>query len=169
VKTAGTPKVTVLNDREIAMTCAFEAPRRLVFEAWTRPELLRRWYGPRGWSLEVCEIDLKVGGAWRYVSRQPGGKKVGQRGIYQEVVPGKRLVYTESWDDWNPGEVLVTTSFEEEGGRTTVTNTLRFPSQEVRDMLLKSGMDSGYADECARLAELMAALAVERPEAAAHP
>jgi uncharacterized protein YndB with AHSA1/START domain len=123
------------------MTRVFRAPRALVFDALTRPELLKRWYGPPGWSLVVCEIDLRVGGAWRFVTRRPNGKELGQRGVYREIVPPERLVNTESWDDWNPGELLITTLLVEQAGTTAFTSTLRFPSREVRDTLEKGAHD----------------------------
>jgi uncharacterized protein YndB with AHSA1/START domain len=152
-------KVTTPSDREIAMTRVFDAPRNLVFDALTKPELLQRWYGPRGWSLVVCEIDLRVGGAWRFVTRRPDGKEVGQRGVYREIVRPERLVNTESWEDWNPGEVLVTAVLVEQGGQTTLTNTLLFPSQEVRDALVKSGMTNGAAETYDKLADYLASMA----------
>jgi len=156
---SNTLKVTTPSDREIAMTRVFDAPRNLVFDALTKPELLERWYGPRGWSLVVCEIDLRVGGAWRFVTRRPDGKQIGQRGVYREIVPPERLANTESWEDWNPGELLVTTVLVEQGGKTTLTNTSLFPSQEVRDTLIKSGMTSGAAETYDKLAEYLASVA----------
>jgi uncharacterized protein YndB with AHSA1/START domain len=97
-----TLKVTTPSDREVVMTRVFNAPRNLVFDALTRPDLLKRWYGPVGWSLVACEIDLRVGGGWRFVTRRPDGREIGQRGVYREIVPPERLVNTESWEDWNP-------------------------------------------------------------------
>src|SRR5262249_7508898 len=137
--TAGTLSVTLPTDREVLLTRTFEAPRALVFDAWTRPELLRRWYGPSGWSLAVCEVDLKVGGAWHYVLRRPDGRTVGQRGVYSEIVPGERLVNTETWDDWDAGETLVTTEFVEQQGRTLLTSRILFPSKDVRDTVVQNG------------------------------
>ena len=141
------------------MTRVFNAPRHLVFDALTKPELIRRWYGPVGWSLVVCEIDLRVDGAWRFVSRRPDGKQIGQRGVYREIVAPERLVNTESWEDWNPGELLVTTVLVEDAGTTTLTVTSVFPSQEVRDMLIKSGMTSGAAETYDKLEEHLASIA----------
>ncbi|HXU46447.1 MAG TPA: SRPBCC domain-containing protein, partial [Thermoanaerobaculia bacterium] len=115
----GNLQVTTPTDREIAMTRVFDAPRRLVFDALTQPELLERWYGPIGWKLVVCEIDLRVGGAFRLVSRRPHGKDIGQYGVYREIAAPERLVHTESWEDWNPGEVLVTIDLAEREGKTT--------------------------------------------------
>jgi uncharacterized protein YndB with AHSA1/START domain len=154
-----TLKVTTPSDREVVMTRVFNAPRKLVFDALTRPDLLKRWYGPVGWSLVVCEIDLRVGGGWRFVTRRPDGKQIGQRGVYREIVPPERLVNTESWEDWNPGEVLVKTVLVEQDGRTTFTSTLLFPSPQVRDALLKSGMADGAAETYDKLAEYLASIA----------
>ena len=155
---AATLNVTTPTERELVMTRVFNAPRHLVFDALTRPELIRRWYGPAGWSMVVCEIDLGVDGAWRFVSRRPDGKQIGQRGVYREIVAPERLVNTESWEDWNPGELLVTTILVEHAGTTTLTMTSLFPSQEVRDMLIKSGMTSGAAETYDKLAACLAAM-----------
>jgi uncharacterized protein YndB with AHSA1/START domain len=94
-------------EREIVLTRVVDAPRGLVFDAWTKPELLKRWYGPRGWSLVVCEIDLGVGGVFRFVPRRAGGKDVGQRGVHHEIGRPERFVHTESWKDWGPRESLI--------------------------------------------------------------
>ena len=145
-------------DRELVLTRVFDAPRALVFEALTTPALLKRWYGPRGWSLKVCEIDLRVGGAWRYVTRKPDGKAVGQHGLFRELVPGERIVNTEAWEDWDAGEILVTTVLTEHDGRTTFTSTTRFPSREVRDSLLAAGMANQAGQVYDQLAELLATL-----------
>jgi uncharacterized protein YndB with AHSA1/START domain len=151
--------VTTPTERELVMTRVFDAPRRLVFDALTEPELLQRWYAPRGWSWVVCEVDLRVGGAWRFVTRQPEGKEIGQRGVYREIVPPERLVNTESWEDWNPGELLITTALVEQGGKTTLTSTMLFPSQEVRNTLLESGMTTGAEETYDKLAEYLASAA----------
>jgi uncharacterized protein YndB with AHSA1/START domain len=155
-------QVSKPSDLELVMTRTFDAPAHLVFQALTTPALLQRWYGAGGWSLVSCEIDLKVGGAWRFVTRRPDGKEIGQHGVYREITSGRRLVNTESWEDWNPGELLVTTVLDEENGKTRFTSTLLFPSQKVRDMLLDLGMTSGAADSYDRLAECLASLASER-------
>jgi uncharacterized protein YndB with AHSA1/START domain len=150
--------ITTPGEHELVLTRVFHAPRRLVFAALTTPELLRRWYGPAGWSLEVCEIDLRVGGRWRYVTRKPDGKAVGQHGVYREVLPGERIVNTESWEDWDAGETQVTTVLAEQRGRTTLTSTIRFPSREVRDMLIRSGMADEAGAVYDQLAELLASM-----------
>jgi uncharacterized protein YndB with AHSA1/START domain len=150
-------EITTPTEREVVLKRIFDAPRQLVFEALTTPDLLRRWYGPKGWTLILCEIDLKVGGAWHFVVQRPDGKKIGQKGVYHEVSPPERLVNTESWEDWDPGETLVTTTLLEADGKTTLTSTSLFPSQEVRDIILKSGLDDGAKESYDRLAELLAA------------
>src|SRR5690242_5809424 len=118
-------KVTTPTHREIVMTRTFDAPRELVFDALTKPELLTRWFGVfGGWSLAMCTVDLRVGGAYRFVWREPDGKQMGMSGVYREVVPPARYAGTESFDDpWYPGEALVTTVLVEQGGRTTVSCT----------------------------------------------
>ncbi len=108
MKNTGTLKVSTTGDREIVMIRVFDAPRALVFEAMTRPQLLRRWFfGPPGWTLTVCEIDLKVGGRYRYVWRRPDGAEMGMGGVFREVVPPERIVQTEAFDEsWYPGEAI---------------------------------------------------------------
>ena len=155
MKNTGTLKVSLPTEREVVMTRVFDAPRRLVFDALTKPELLRRWFGPRGWSLVVCEADLKVGGAWRWVLRGPDGRDMGMRGVYQEITPPERLVSTESFDDY-PGESLNTLILSEEDGKTTFTITVRYASQEIRDAVIKSGMEHGAAECYDKLAEMLA-------------
>jgi uncharacterized protein YndB with AHSA1/START domain len=155
MKNTGTLKVSLPTDREIVMTRVFDAPCRLVFDALTKPELLKRWFGPRGWSLVVCEADLKVGGAWRWVLRGPDGRDMGMRGVYQEIMPPERLVSTESFDDY-PGESLNTLILSEEDGKTTFTITVRYASQEIRDAVIKSGMEHGAAECYDKLAEMLA-------------
>ena len=155
MKNTGTLKVTTPTDREIVLTRVFDAPQRLVFDAFTKPELLKRWFGPRGWSLVVCDVDLKVGGAFRFVLRGPDGREMGMRGVYREIVPPKRSVHMESFDDF-PGESQVTTVLVEQGGKTTLTATILYPSQEVRDAVIKSGMEHGAAESYDKLAELLA-------------
>ena len=170
MKPTETLTVTTPTDRELVMTRSFQAPRHLVFDALTQPDLLRRWYGPRGWSLVTCEIDLRTGGAWRFVSRRPDGREVGQHGVYREIVRPERLVNTESWEDWNPGELLVTTILTEQAGTTTLTSTSRFPSAEVRDKLIKAGMTSGAAETYDRLEEcLLAADVSARARSSVRP
>src|SRR6266478_1877419 len=155
MKNTGTLKVTTPTDREIVMTRVFDAPRHMVFDAFSKPELLKRWFGPRGWSLVVCEVDLKVGGGFRFVLRGPDGKQMGMRGVYREIAPPERSVHTESFDDY-PGESQVTTVLVEQAGKTTLTATVLAASREVRDAVIKSGMEHGAAETYDRLAELLA-------------
>src|SRR5882757_8113631 len=127
MKNTGNLKVTTRGDREIVLTRVFDAPRRLVFDAFSKPDLLKRWFGPRGWSLVVCEVDLKVGGSFRFVLRGPDGRDMGMRGVYREIVPLERSVHMESFDDF-PGESQVTSVLSEQGGKTTLTITVLYPS-----------------------------------------
>ena len=159
VKNVGRLQVTTPSDREIAMTRVFDAPRTLVFDAHTKPELVRRWLlGPPGWSMPVCEIDLRVGGKYRYVWRHDrNGNEMGMGGLYREIVAPERIVNTERFDEaWYPGEALNTLVLVEKGGRTTLTQTVRYESREARDAVLKSGMESGVAASYERLADLLA-------------
>jgi uncharacterized protein YndB with AHSA1/START domain len=155
MRNTGTLKVTTPGEREIVLTRVFDAPRQMVFDAFSKPELLRHWFGPRGWSLDVCEVDLRVGGGFRFVLQGPGGQRMGMRGVYKEIVPPERSVHLESFDDY-PGESQVTTVFVEQDGKTTMTATVLYPSQEVRDAVIRSGMEHGAAESYDRLAELLA-------------
>src|SRR5260370_8969355 len=130
MKNTGTLKVTTPTDREIVLTRVFDAPRTLVFDAFSKPELLKRWFGPRGWSLVVCEVDLRVGGTFRFVLRGPDGRDMGMRGVYREIVPPERSVHVESFDDY-PGEPLVTAVLVGQGGKTTFTPPGLISSQSV--------------------------------------
>jgi len=143
-----TLEVTTPSELEIAMTRVFDAPRNLVFDAWTKPELLKRWLGVRnGWSLDVCEVDLKVGGAYRYVWRGPDGAEMGMGGVYREIVTPELLVATERFDNpWYDGEALDTIVLVEEGGKTRATTTVLYESREIRDAVLASGMSTGVGE-----------------------
>jgi uncharacterized protein YndB with AHSA1/START domain len=156
VANSDTFKVTTPSDREIVLTRLFDAPRRLVFEAMTKPEHVRRWWGAldERYSVPVCEIDLRPGGAWRFVSRTPQGE-CGFHGVYQEIVPPSRLVFTEIYDPFPDAPSVVTSVFTEEGSKTRLTVTASYPSVEVRDMVLKSGMEHGAALSYDRLEEVV--------------
>ena len=156
----GTLQLTTPSEREIAMSRVFDAPRSLVFDAWTKPELLERWLGVRGgWSMAVCEVDLRVGGAYRFVWRGPDGTEMGMGGVYREILPPERLVATELFDDpWYPGEALGTTVMVEESGKTTATTTVLYESEEIRDAVLESGMGRGVAESYDMLAEYLASI-----------
>lgn len=154
--THGATTFTLPSDREITMIREFDAPAALVFEATTRPEHVRRWWGPRDTELITCEIDLRPGGAWRWVLRGRDGNEVGFHGVYQEIDPPARLVHTECYDPVPDDESLVTITFEERDGRTLLTSTSRYSSKEVRDIVIASGMEAGAAESLDRLAELLA-------------
>jgi uncharacterized protein YndB with AHSA1/START domain len=154
----GALKVTTPTDREIVMMRVFEAPRSAVFDALTKPELIKRWMlGPPGWSMPVCEIELEVGCPYRYVWRDNDGVDMGMGGVFREITPPERLVVTEKFDkSWYPGEALVTNTLVEQGGRTTLTLTVLYESREARDAVIKSGMEKGVAASYDRVAELLA-------------
>ncbi len=150
--------VTTPSDREIALTRVFHASRDLVFDALTRPALVKRWMlGNMGASMPVCEIDLRVGGAYRFVWRNPDGTEMGMNGIYREIARPERLVNTQRFEiAWMPGESVLTTTLVENGGKTTFTCTTLYDSRETRDKMLKSGMESGASASYDRLAEVLA-------------
>ena len=152
--------VSTPSDREIQVTRDFHAPRRLVFDAFTKPDLVRRWLlGPPGWTMPVCEIDLRVGGAYRYVWRKEGEKDMGMGGVFRDIVAPERLVATERFDDaWYPGEALDTTVFVEDGAITRITITVLYESREARDTARRSGMEHGMAAGYTRLEEVLSAL-----------
>jgi uncharacterized protein YndB with AHSA1/START domain len=151
----GATRFTTPSDREIAMTRVFDAPRALVFEAWTTPEHVSQWMlGPEGWSMPVCEIDLRPGGRWRMVWRREDGSEMDMGGEYREVSPPERLVNTEAWGgDWP--ETVNTLTLSEENGKTTITQTVLYPSPEARDAALETGMRDGVNTSYARLDELL--------------
>ncbi len=157
-KTSSALTVTTPTERQIVMTRVFDAPRRLVFEAMTKPEHLVRWFGPHGWTLAVCQIDFRPGGAWRFVLRGPDGRDMGMRGVYQEITPPERFVSTESFDDY-PGESLNTLTFSEKDGKTTFTIAVLYASSEIRDAVIRSGMERGAGECYDRLAEHLGGIA----------
>jgi uncharacterized protein YndB with AHSA1/START domain len=149
----GTTTFTMPSEREIVMTREVDAPRELVFDAWTNPDHVRQWMlGPSGWTMPVCEIDLRPGGAWHFVWRRADATEMEMRGEYREVTPPERLVSTESWGgDWP--ETINTVTLSEEDGKTTITQTVLYPSQEARDAALETGMKDGVSQSFDRLAE----------------
>ena len=152
-------KVTTPSEQEIRMTRVFDAPRQLVFEALTQPEHVREWWGRLGdgYSVPVCEIDLRVGGAWRFVNRHPGGEVV-FHGEFSEIVRPSRLVNTEIFEDKPDQVAIVTTDLTEEGGRTRMTVSVRYPSSAVRDAVIASGMARGAGMSYDRLEDVVAAM-----------
>lgn len=163
MKNVGQLKVTTRGDREIVMTRSFDAPRKLVFDAFTKPELIRQWLlGPPGWSMPVCEVDLRVGGKYRYMWRHTNGNQMGMGGMYREIVPPERIVATEKFDEsWYPGEAVGTVELVEKAGRTTLTQTILYESREARDGVMKSPMESGVAAGYNRLEQLLSTLEAE--------
>lgn len=149
--------VSTPSDREIVMTRSFDAPPRLVFAAFTRPDLLPRWYGARGWHLVSCELDLRVGGAYRFVSEGPGGERMAQSGVFRAVEPHTRLVLTEMFDDQSyPGETVITHEFAGRAGRTDLTSTVRYATPEGRDRVLRYPMTRGVEESFDRLDKILA-------------
>jgi uncharacterized protein YndB with AHSA1/START domain len=160
----GSLTVTTPTDRDVVMTRVFDAPRHLVYDAMTKPELLKQWlFGPDGWSFEVCEIDLRVGGGYRYVWRGPAGEVMGMRGVFREIVPPERVVQTERFDEpWYEGEAVGTLVLLEQKGQTQLQLTVRYASKAVRDAVLKTGMAGGVAAGYDRLAGLLTRPAAAR-------
>ena len=156
VANSDTFKVSTPADREIVLTRLFDAPRRLVFDAMTRPEHVKRWWGilDDRYSLTVCDIDLRPGGAWRWVGRGPQGE-FAFHGVYREIAAPDRLVFTEIYDPFPDVESVVTQIVTEEGGTTRLTVTALYPSLEVRDSVLKTGMARGAGISYDRLDDLV--------------
>lgn len=155
-KSAAITTFTTPSDREVVATRVAEARRTLVWQAWTSPEHVPQWMlGPGGWTMPICEIDLRPGGAWRFGWRQPNGAAMEMRGVYREIVPPSRLVSTESWGgDWP--ETVNTLVLTEENGSTAMVCTVRYPSKEARDAALATGMKEGWSASYVRLDEYLA-------------
>ena len=157
-------RVTLPSDLEIEVTRDFDAPRQLVFDAFTKPELVRRWLlGPEGWTMPVCEIDLRPGGRYRYVWRKEGVPDMGMGGEFREVAPPQKIIATELFDDaWYPGEALNTTSFVDKGnGVTSAVIRMRYQSKEARDVASRSGMEKGMIAGYDRLEAILLSSASE--------
>jgi uncharacterized protein YndB with AHSA1/START domain len=156
--------VTLPSEREIRFTSILPHRRRLVFEAWTKPEHLRRWWGCEGGTLSICEVDLRIGGAWRLVMRMPDGSEHPFKGLYREIVPSERLVYTECYDNPQIGspEWLTTITFEDANDKTKLTHTVLHASREARDGHLSSGMKDGAQHQMRRLDEHVGEMETER-------
>jgi uncharacterized protein YndB with AHSA1/START domain len=161
---SGTATVTLPTDEQILITREFDAPRHLVYEAWTTPELVRRWWHAKRGEMTICEIDLRVGGEWRYVMVADGGFEVGFHGEYREVVPDERIVSTETYEGLpegvseEAGTTLNTATFTEVDGRTTVTILVQAPSKVTRDAIIDSGMEDGLQDALDLLEEVAVSL-----------
>jgi uncharacterized protein YndB with AHSA1/START domain len=153
---AGSTTLTTPSEREIVSERIFDAPRERVFQAYTDPELIPRWWGPRRYTTIVEEMDVRPGGAWRFRALDADGHGTGFRGIYREVTPPERIVQTFEWEG-TPGHVVVeTVSFEDLGGRTKVSTTSLFHTPQERDGMLSAGMEGGLSESHDRLAELLA-------------
>lgn len=150
-------QITTPTDLEVVMTRVFDAPRHLVFDAWTKPELVKQWLlGPPGWTMPVCEIDLRVGGRYRFVWRGPDGIEMGMGGVHREIVVPERVVNTQLFDqDWTGGETIGTLLLSERDGKTTLTNSVLYSSKEARDATLKTGMADGVEMGYQRLDKLL--------------
>lgn len=152
--------LTTPSDRELVITAVVDAPRDLVFDACTRPEHVKRWWGPRRLTMTTCEIDLRPGGAWRYVVRDPTtGREDGFSGVYREIDRPKRVVYSEGWEGLPGHDYLVTATFDEEDGKTTLTSRLLYQSREDRDGHIQSGMESGMRESYDRLGDHLETMA----------
>ena len=153
-----TVTITTPSEREAVVTREFNAPAGLVFDALTKPDLIKRWYGPPG-SIEHCVSDARPGGSWRFVSNVRG-KQIVQYGVYKEVAAPHRFVRTERWEDWDPGETLVTVELVVRNGKTMMTQSIVFPSQEVRDVVMKGGLTpKGTSEFYERLDALLGSMA----------
>jgi uncharacterized protein YndB with AHSA1/START domain len=159
---SGSAKVTLPTDEQILITRAFDAPRSLVWKAWTTPELVRRWWHAKRGEMTVAEIDLREGGRWRYAMVTPDGMEVAFHGVYREVVPEERLVSTEVYEgvpNGGEGATLNTATFAEADGRTTLTILVEAPSREIRDAIIATGMEDGLQDALDLVEEVAASLA----------
>lgn len=162
----GTLQLTKPSDREIQLKRMFAAPRERVFAAFSEPDLLKRWFfGKPGGTLAVCEVARKAGDSFRYVWRDPDGSEMGMGGVCLEIKAPERIVATEKWDQpWYPGDATGTITFTEEGGVTTLTQTLRYESQAARDMVLGTMIEHAIALGYDRLAELLKSQNSEQEE-----
>ena len=151
-------KVSARGDREIVIERSFNAPRQLVFDAYRKPELIRKWLlGPEGWTMPVCEVDFRVGGKYRYVWRNQKGMEMGMGGEFREIVVPERIVSTERFDQsWYPGEAVGTLTLIERGGRTIMTQVMLYDTPEAREAVLQSPMETGLKAGYDRLERLLA-------------
>jgi uncharacterized protein YndB with AHSA1/START domain len=147
MKQVGKMTVATAGDRDVVITRVFDAPRALVWRALTEPALIRRWLtGPPGWTMAVCDVDLRVGGKYRWVWRGPDGSDMGMGGVHREIVPTERIVCTQLFDqDWTGGEAVGTIVLTEKDGKTLMTNTIRYATPQARDAVLQTPMEQGMA------------------------
>jgi uncharacterized protein YndB with AHSA1/START domain len=156
--TSGTATVSLPTDDQILITREFDAPRHLVWQAWTTPELVRRWWHANRGEMTVAEIDLRVGGTWRYAMITPDGFEVAFHGEFREIVPNERLVSTEVYEGFPEGEAVDTLTLTEEDGRTTMTILVQHSSKAHRDAHIESGMEDGLQDALDLLEQVAVAL-----------
>ncbi|HET6449054.1 MAG TPA: SRPBCC family protein [Conexibacter sp.] len=157
---SGTATVTLPTDEQILIVRAFDAPRDLVYRAWTEPELVRRWWHANRGEIVSIEIDLRIGGSWRYVMVTPDGQEVAFHGKYREIVPSERLVSTEVYEGMPDAQAVTTVTFTEEAdGRTTATLLVQHERKEHRDAHVESGMEDGLQDALDLLEQVAAELA----------
>ncbi len=149
--------LTLPSDREISMTRVFNAPARVLFDVWTKPEHVRKWYGVRQTTVTVCDIDLRVGGAWRWVVTR-NGMDIAFSGVFHEIDPPRRLQRTEVFEAMPGAESIVTLTFDEKAGQTTLTLNMLFQSKQDRDVALKSGMELGIKECFQKIDDLVATL-----------
>jgi uncharacterized protein YndB with AHSA1/START domain len=159
--TSGTAVVTLQSDTEVLITRAFNAPKHLVYKAYTTPELVRRWWAGRRGQMTVAEIDLRVGGMYRYVMTSSEGFEVAFHGTYREIVPNERLVHTEVYEAMPEAEAVNTLTFEEADGRTTLTVLVDCGSKDVRDGMMASGMEDGMQEAYDLIEQIAIELAEE--------
>jgi uncharacterized protein YndB with AHSA1/START domain len=146
VGSSGTATVTLPTDEQILITREFDAPKDLVYRAWTTPDLVRRWWSAERGEMTIAEIDLRVGGVWRYVMLAEGGFEVAFHGEYREIVPNERIVSTEVYEGMPEGEALDTLTLTEVDGRTTLTLLVEHASKDHRDAHINSGMEAGMQE-----------------------
>ena len=146
VTSSGTAVVTLPTETQILITREFDAPKHLIYKAWTTPELIKRWWHAKRGKVTVADVDLRVGGTWRWVLVTEGGFEVVFHGEYREIVTNERLVYTEVYEGAPEGEAVDTMTFTEQRGRTSLTILMQFTRQEHRDAVIDSGMEAGMQD-----------------------
>lgn len=158
VTTSGTATVTLPTDEQILITREFDAPKHLVYKAWTTPELVKRWWSGQRGKMTIADIDLRVGGMWRHVMIAEGGFEVAFHGEYREIVPNERIEMTEVYEAMPDGEALVSVTFTENYGRTLLTLLMQLASKEARDVVLNSGMEAGMQESWDRLEQVATSL-----------
>jgi uncharacterized protein YndB with AHSA1/START domain len=158
VTSSGTATVTLPTDEQILITREFDAPKHLVYKAWTTPDLVRRWWSAKRGTVTIAEVDLRVGGAWRYVMVTDDGFEVAFHGEYREIVPNERIVSTEVYEGMPEGEALNTLTLTEVDGRTTLTILAQHASKELRDAVIDSGMEAGMQDAMELLEQVAVSL-----------